>query len=194
MSSPGQQQVVDRFGHSGYAVVILAPADVQREIELVRRQLEIPIHMIPAHVTVKGTFINPPSVEEVGTIVEGVARATQAFIMETGEALAWGSENARTAVISVCSSDQLDDLHRQLFSSIEPTTTNVYGPERAEGFRFHMTVYQEVDEANHMKGQALVASLSVPERMAANSVCLMGRSGPRGPRGVWHVIEEFPLR
>ena len=194
MDSAGEQQVVDRFGHSGYAVVILAPEDIQGEIELVRRQLEIPIHMIPAHVTVKGTFIDPPSVEEVSTIVENVAQATQTFVMRTGETLAWGREKSRTAVISVNSSDQLDDLHRQLFSSIEPITTNVYGAEKAEGFRFHMTVYQDVDEANHIKGQALVAGLSVPERVVANSLCLMGRSGPRGPRGAWHVIEETPLR
>ena len=194
MDSAGKQQVVDRFGHSGYAVVILAPEDVQHEIERVRRQLEVPIHMIRAHVTVKGTFINPPSVEEVSMIVESVAQATQVFTMETGEAPVWGSENSRTAVISISSSDQLDDLHRRLFNLIEPITTNVYGHETPEGFRFHMTVYQEVDEANHMKGQRLVAGLNIPERLAAKGVALMGRSGPRGPRGIWHVVDEFPLR
>ena len=85
MPSGGEQQVVDRFGNSGYAVVMFAPEEVQQEIERIRRQLEIPIPMIPAHVTVKGTFIHPPSVEDVSTIVETVAGATRAFTVETGD-------------------------------------------------------------------------------------------------------------
>jgi 2'-5' RNA ligase len=187
------QQVVDNRGFSGYSFVIYAPDEVGQPIAGLREQLDIPVPMIPAHVTVKGTFVLPSSLEDVEAIAEKVARSTSPFPMKLGEPLVWGKEESRALVISVESSPHLDALHGELFRAIEPITTNVYGNEREEAFHFHMTVYQEVDDANHRKGQALAASLQLPEEVEARSMCLMGRVGPRSKAGEWRIIREFPF-
>ena len=182
----------DKNGYTGYAVVVMMPDDVQRKVAAVRGQLTIPVPMIPAHVTVKGTFVRPPDLDEIVRIVNAVADETAPLSIELQEQLLWGREGARTVAISVKSSLPVDGLHRKLFNAIQPITTNVYGREAAEGFHFHMTVYQEVDEPNHRKGLALAAGLHLPDRVDAHSMCLMARIGPRGPGGEWHILQEFP--
>jgi len=187
------QQVVDRNGYSGYAVVMFMPREVVEEVAKVRAQLDIPVPMVPAHVTVKGTCALPPSLEAVQTIVRRVAKRTRPFRTRLGKALVWGTEGSRTLVISVEPSPELDSLHSGLFDATEPITTNVYGHESREGFHYHMTIYQEVDEANHQKGQRLAADLQLPAEVEVQSMCLMGRRGPRGIGGSWEVIEEVPF-
>ncbi len=186
-----EQQETDEYGHTGYAVVIVMPENVKDDVANVRDQLAIPIHMIPAHVTVKGTFVQPRSLDEIRDIIESISKETAPFAIELEGQLLWGRQGARTLVISAKSSPELDGLHYKLFDAIEPVTTNAYGRESAHGFRFHMTVYQEVDEANHGKGQVLADGLILPKSMEAQSVCLMGTVGPRGRGGKWKVVQEY---
>ena len=186
-----EQQVVDRYGHSGYAVVIMAPTDVQRAVGDLRDQLDIPVPMIPAHVTVKGTFAEIPDLETISSRIASAAFGKGRFSMELDERVVWGTEGSRTYVVRIRSSPELDSLHLRLFNDIDPITTNVYGHELAEGFRFHMTLYQEVDEVSHENGIALSHEIDFPKHMDATGVSLMGRRGPRGQGGRWHVLEEF---
>ena len=188
-----EQQTTDEYGYTGYAVVVLMPQMVREEVARARDQLSIPIHMIPAHVTVKGTFVQLQSLDEITRIIGSVVQEYSPFSIGLEEPLIWSGVGSRTLVISVKSSVELDSLHHRLFNSIEPITTNAYGTESAVGFHFHMTVYQEVDDVNHQKGQTLAADLSLPESVDARSVCLRGRVGPRGRGGKWQVIEEYPF-
>ncbi len=186
-----EQRAVDRYGHSGYSVVIMAPTAVQRAVGMLRDQLDIPVPTIPAHVTVKGTFAEIPDLESIGSRVASAAFGRGGFSMELDERVVWGTEGSRVYVLRIRSSPELDALHMKLFNDIDSITTNVYGHELAEGFSFHMTLYQEVDEVSHEKGIALSHEIDFPEHMDATSMCLMGRQGPRGPGGSWHVLEEF---
>lgn len=187
------QQVVDRHGYSGYSVVMFMPKGVIEEAAKVRGQLDIPVPMIPAHVTVKGTFVLAPGLEDIRRIGRTAAERTRPFVMRLGETFVWGREGSRTLVVSVESSPDLDAVHRKLFDAIEPITTNVYGDEPRNRFHYHMTVYQEVSEVGHQKGRALAANLRLPREVEARSMCLMGRRGPRGKDGRWEVIERFPF-
>lgn len=185
------QPTVDESGHSGYCVVIMAPPDIQEAIGNIRNQLDIPVPMIPAHVTAKGTFTNPPSIDAICNIISSTANETSPLVLELDDYNIWGQEDSRAYVARIKSSPELDTLHENLFQAIDPITTNVYGPEAAKNFHFHMTIYQEVDEANHKKGLELTSSLELPQSMKSDSMCLMGRVGPRGPGGIWHIIQEF---
>ena len=188
-----EQQTTDEYGYTGYAIVIMMPQKVRGDVSRVRDQLTTPILTIPAHVTVKGTFVQLQSLDAIRSIINSVVKETRPFSIGLEEPLVWGREGYRTLVISAKSSPELDSLHYKLFKSIEPITTNAYGRESAEGFHFHMAVYQEVDEVNHQKGQMLAAGLSLPGSVESRSVCLMGRVGPRGRGGKWQVIEEYPF-
>ena len=72
----------DQWGYTRYAVVLFVPEEGRRKVDAVRAQLPIPVAMIPAHVTVKGSFDSPKDLDEVRRRVREVAGRTRPFDVE----------------------------------------------------------------------------------------------------------------
>ena len=190
------QPIGDEHGYSGYIVVILMPEPVRLAVGKLREGLDIPILTMPAQVTVKGTFVRPRRLDQVHAIVTSVARETRPFKIRLADPTVWGKENARTLVISTRPSADLVNLHVKLFEAIEPISTNIYGgtgQEPAKDIRFHMTIYQDVDEANHQTGLGLVSGLNLPHSVRVSCLQLLGRVGVAGKDHQWRVMKEYLL-
>ena len=190
------QRATDKYGYTGYLIAILMREPVSLAVGKVRDRLDIPILTMPAHVTVKGTFVQPRSLDTVYAIVNSVARETRPFTIRLAHEMVWGEENARTLVISVPSSPELVNLHIKLYEEIEPISTNVYGrtgQEAVEDFRFHVTIYQGADEANHRVGMGLVSALNLPESVEVKCLQILGRVAALGNGHQWRVIQEYPF-
>ena len=191
------QQAADKYGYTGYLIAILMPEPVRQAVGKVRERLDIPMLTMPAHVTLKGTFVQPRSLDTVHAIVSSVARKTRPFTICLADEMVWGKENARTLVISVPSSPELDNLHIKLYEAIELISTNVYGrtgQEPVKDFRFHVTIYQGADEANHQVGMGLVSGLNLPESVEVKCLQVLGRVAALGKGHHWRVIQEYPFR
>ena len=178
----------DQYGYTRYAVVLFAPEEDRRKVDAVRAQLPIPVAMIPAHVTVKGSFDSPEDLDEVRRRIREAAGRTRPFDVELLGTLTW----AGVVVYEVAISPQIRALHDTLYDAIEPITRNVYGAEAGERFRPHMTLCQELPAEAVEEAKRLAEALDIAKRFRAEAMHLMGLVGPRHG-GRWEVVEEFPF-
>ena len=193
MTTSQTKRAADRYGYTGYGVAIVMPENVREEVRKVRGQLDVPVLTMPPHVTVKGTFADPASLDEIRELAKRIAADTRPFPVEFGGLKVWGTHDQRILVVSVTPSEELSCLHRRLMTAIGPISTSVYlrdRPEPIEGFHFHMTVYQGADEAAHAKGLGIAGSMRLPPRAEATGMHLFARLEDRtGHR--WRALEEF---
>ena len=144
--------------------------------------------MIPAHVTVLGTFCE---IEGLDGVFEQVANAATdsrpVVVAPTGEIIE--STDRRTALAVVDVTPELQALHDRLARSVLPTATNAY---RDPGdFLAHLTFYQEIPESQTDRGLQLAGGCELDE-FTVDGVTLMGRVGTASD-GEWRVIREFPF-
>ena len=78
----------DAFGYSLYCLVLLVPAPVASDVQGVRDLLRPERVMIPAHVTILGTFCEIESLEFVYEQISGAMAGTDALnLVPTGDIL-----------------------------------------------------------------------------------------------------------
>jgi len=176
----------DRSGYTRYAVVLFLPEEERRKVDVLRARLPIPVAMVPAHVTVKGSFDSPEDLDEVRRHIREIADKTRPFDVELLGTVTWSTSVAYEVAIS----PEMRALHDALYEAIEPITRNVYGPEAGEDFRPHMTVCQELPAEAVGEAERLAQKLDISRRFQADSMCLMGLVGHRHG-GRWEVEEEF---
>ena len=169
-------------------MVLFLPGEERRKVDEVRAQLPIPVAMIPAHVTVKGSFDSPHDLDEVRRRIREVANGARPFDVELLHILTWGG----TIVYEVAISPEIRALHEALYDAIEPVTRNVYGDEAGERFRPHMTVCQELPVGAVEEAERLARSLDIARRFRVEAMQLMALVGPRHG-GHWEMAEAFPF-
>ena len=150
---------------------------------------------MPPHVTVKGTFVSPDSLDLVRDSVCQQAQQLAPLELRLSELLVWGDER-RLLVISVDTSPELQTLHENLYQAIQPISTNIYGgtgEESIRGFHYHVTVYQRVDEATHSRGLRAAERLPLPGLCQADSIHLMGRATQEDGASAWTVVDRYPF-
>ena len=153
-----------------------------------RAQLPRITAMIPAHVTVKGSFDSPDDLDEVRCRVREIAEGARPFEAELVELLVEGDGMG----FSVAISPEIRALHDALYDAIEPVTRNVYGDEAGSSFRPHMTACQEMPAEAVEEGKRLAGALDIARRFQVEAMQLMGLVGPRHG-GRWEVVGEFPF-
>jgi tRNA-Thr(GGU) m(6)t(6)A37 methyltransferase TsaA len=177
----------DRWGYTRYAVVLSLPEDDRLKVDAVRARLPLPTAMIPAHVTVKGSFDSPTDLDEVCRQMREIARRTRPFDVELLEL----SERESGLGYSVTVSPEMRALHDALYEAIEPISRNVYGGREAgSDFHPHMTVTSELPVGMRVEEKRVVATLNIDTRFKADAMHLMGLVGPRHG-GRWQVVEAF---
>ena len=72
----------DEFGYAVYSVVVMASLSQQAAIHVVRQGVKHQRSMIPAHVTVKGTFCEVPSLEKLIDRIQEIAIRVKSFRLE----------------------------------------------------------------------------------------------------------------
>jgi 2'-5' RNA ligase len=182
----------DRFGYSVYALVAHAGA---RQVELIasaRKTIKIDRAMIPAHVTIRGTFHTVDSLDKLRGLLRETAQqlsvARVKFSPESWKFIV--QNNGRHLCIMPCETTPgLLALHGAFDSVIRPHSQNAY----PDGYRAHMTLCQDCTDEQIAKARELAAGLDVGDGFDVTSAQLMGRAGP-AYGGEWKLIESFPLR
>ncbi len=154
----------DAFGYAVYSVVVLATPEQQMTVQAVRDAVKNQRSMIPAHVTVKGTFCEISSLDEIKERIARAASAADPFYLEfDGMAEVHISKLLKSDLCTqpIRKTRQLVELHDLLYDELFAVTTNAYGREDRDKFRAHLTVYSEPVAELQQKGRDLAASLDL---------------------------------
>jgi 2'-5' RNA ligase len=177
----------DQFGYSCYTLVIPASAALTAQVEQLRNAVGVTVASIPAHITVKGTFFNIESLDEVKQRAAEITRATAPFFVSFQEAqIHWWTD---AAALTVPVTTPLQTLHDALVASIAPLGLPAY---RDDPYVVHMTlVYNPTPDAVE-RARARIDEMDFGPGFQAEAVHLMGRVGPR-VGGEWQLVQRFLL-
>ena len=181
----------DRFGYSVYSLVSHASPEQVRLVAEVREAVGQARAVIPAHVTVRGTFHGIGSLEEI----RGLLRQTAAGLEPTrvefspgGWTLHSDGGDRHGCVMPCVTSPALRSLHEAFDAVIRPHSQDGYGDD----YRAHLTLCQDCTREQVQQAMGLVADRDFGTGFSVDSVELMGRVGPAFG-GEWTLIESLPL-
>lgn len=181
----------DRFGYSVYTLVAHASPEQVRMVAQVREAIGQERAIIPAHVTIRGTFYGIDSLAELCGLLRETAAEQQPMQVEFSPGgWTFGSDNGdrRTCVLPCETTPALLSLHETFEAVIKPRSANAYG----HGYRAHLTLCQDCTNEQIQHAKTLLARLDIGAGFTFSSVELMGRVGPAFG-GQWSPIESFPL-
>lgn len=177
----------DRFGYACYALVLPADETITALTQRIEAAAGMTRAKIPAHITVKGTFYAIDDLDEVKRRVQAITQRTPAFTIPLAEAKsAWG---ARGGGLGVPLTPPLQALHDALVAEIAPLGSPAY---QDDPYRPHMTYVQDVSAQGLARARELAEQTDFGPLFTAQSVDLMGRSGP-AYGGQWQRIARFTL-
>lgn len=189
------EQTNDTNGYAVYSVVVMADVLQQAAIERVRRGVGNMRSMIPAHVTVKGTFCRISDLNHLINLVSQIAQETPPFDVQFkpgGPEKKTSDQGSEFATQPIEKTVELVRLHERLYDAISPITALAYGREDGDYYWPHMTIYSEPSPDFLNQTDALLSELDIGESYPCDTMFLMGHIG-RPYRGRWAVVREFPF-
>ena len=133
----------DQFGYAVYSVVVMATPEQREKVQAIRDAVHNQRSMIPAHVTVKGTFCEIPNLDRVKALVGQAARDSEHACVRFAQrpVVSRNRLGEVSASIGIEVTPELVSLHRRLFEALSPITTSAYFDDSQ--YHPHLTVYDE---------------------------------------------------
>jgi 2'-5' RNA ligase len=183
--------LVNAADYDRYAIVAFAPTDVQGQVEEIRQQAPpCGKPMMAAHLTVKGSFVQPTDLE---TIVERARRvcleAAPSEAVSRDVHVFQSPGDLRAVVLRMAVADGLTRLKWRLVDELKDLCVTDYPAETAGRFTPHLTLVEAIPAA------ALPDALAVVERHQPSfqfpiaDLYLCGRRDGV----VWEPLERFAL-
>jgi 2'-5' RNA ligase len=174
-----------------FSVVIYAPPEVQDQVEEIRR-LAPPCGrpMMPAHITVKGSFVRPTDLDLITERTRHCCEAAQPFTVEARRIQLWGDDRLAIFTLSVEASEPLSDFHWHLVREIKDLAVTDYYGEDIGIFSPHITLVQDFPTVEVPAALAAIKRFSPRYTFEATEAALAGRRGGT----VWEPLAVFPLR
>lgn len=181
---------LDAAAYDRYAVVLFGSPAVIAAVQAIRDALPLsgrPI--LPAHVTVKGTFINPVDLDRTAETIREIA-ARHAPISLTADACRTWIEGPHVgAWLDTEQTEAISALHWELVAALADHGDTVYGGEAEGRFHPHLTIVQDVAADQEAAVQATIERFDHRFRWTAHEVALVGRRGGT----VWETLASLPL-
>ncbi|TWF78145.1 2'-5' RNA ligase superfamily protein [Pseudonocardia hierapolitana] len=180
----------DRFGYSVYALVAHASPEQVRMVDEVREAVGQERAVIPAHVTVRGTFHGIASLDQMRALLRETAGGLEPAQVTFGPG-GWTIHpdgDRHSCGMPCVTTPALVSLHHAFDAVIRPRSVDAYG----DGYRAHLTLFQDCAREQVQRAGAVVAGPDIGTGFEFDSVELMGRVGPAFG-GEWVLIESFPL-
>ena len=175
----------DRFAVDAYA----APA-VLAVVEAIRRRLPPsgrPI--LPAHVTIKGTFVEPLDLDMIAERVRSCCAEAQPFTLRTGALHGWADGPHGGAWLAVEGPPELTTLHWRLVEASRDLCTTIYHGEDTGQFTPHLTLVQQIPAEQVKAAVSVIERFETRYAFPVSELALVGRRG--GIR--WETLATFPL-
>ncbi|HZO24710.1 MAG TPA: 2'-5' RNA ligase family protein [Chloroflexota bacterium] len=173
-----------------FAVVAFGTPEVVEAVEQIRRALPPsgrPI--LGAHVTVKGTFVDPTDLDQIAERVRATCAASRPFTLTTSEIHIWSDEAGSGVLFEIEESPELTRLHWQLVEQVKELATTIYYGEDIGSYRPHLTVVQQIPHADADAAVPMIERLSAGFTFLVTKTALVGRRGGTA----WETIATFPI-
>lgn len=174
--------------HERFAVVAFADERVHNIVEDLRREIPPRIAVMPAHVTVKGSFVEPISSKEVQRRIERQALRTDRMVVDV-ERVALGDTHLSLSLIP---NPALVEFHNGLYYALEDLVRDDYGDGPGDEYRPHLTVLYGLSAEERVRTFGLLGPLEQVKDVELREVSLVGRRGG-AVDGIWEVIHAWPL-
>jgi hypothetical protein len=178
----------DRFG-----VVLFASPEVIAAVDALKRHLPRSGQPdLPAHVTVKNTFVAPTDLDAIAALIAECCAAARPFRVSTGPLYDYRVGDRLGTIgftMLVEPADAIVDLHRSLALALAPLTTPLWGAEDPETINPHMTIVQHVPAERVPDARATIERSPTGWSFAAREVGLVGRRGGT----TWELFRLFRL-
>jgi 2'-5' RNA ligase len=174
-----------------FAVVAFGTPDVIEAVEEIRRALPPsgrPI--LPAHVTVKGTFVDPADLDQIAERARACCTQSRPFTLRTGGLNVWSDEAGSGVLFRVEESAELTRLHWQLVEQLQGLATTIYPGEDTGSYHPHLTVVQQIP-AEAAEAAVPIVNQHAPSGFAflVTEIALVGRRHGTA----WETLTTFPL-
>ena len=173
-----------------FAVVAFATPAIVEAVEAIRRQLPPsgrPI--LPAHVTIKGTFVEPRDLDAIGEHIQACCAQARPFTLETAALHGWADGPYGGAWLAVAESEPLAALHWRLVQALRGLCTTTYHGEDTGQFRPHLTVVQQIPAEQVDAAVSVIGRFNTAYAFSVSEAALVGRRG--GTR--WETLSSFPI-
>ena len=171
-----------------YSIVAFADAVTTALVDALRAAIPPRIPVMPPHVTVRGSFVEPVSLAAVWAAIEEESAATAPMSVEV-ERLQVGETSVG---LRLRPHPRLQSLHDRLYHRLATQVTDVYGDAPGAGYRPHMTAMYGLDAAAKAQLAPLLSDLEGLGAIELESVSLVGRGGS-AQSGRWVTIGTAPM-
>jgi 2'-5' RNA ligase len=181
---------LDAAAFDRFSVVAFGPPDVLEAVESLRGALPPsgrPI--LPGHVTVKGTFVDPLDLDEINRRIADCCAASADFALTAGRWQVRVDDEWSNCWLQVDDCPPMSRLHEALVAALAGLATTAY-PGEAEGiYTPHLTLAQEFLPADADAARATLTAESPQFTFPVAAITLVGRRGGTA----WETIRSYPL-
>jgi len=177
----------DRWGNSCYVLVIPAPAEIIEAQQAIWHRYPSPRTAIPAHITVKGTFVQITDYDELLEKFQAVMTDAQQFWISFENAEVEWREKAGVLVAPVF--PEIQKLHDELVQEISPMSQPRY-PD--DPYQVYMSLTSNYSPEELLKVRSAFDAFDPGTGFQATAVELWARVGP-AVGGKWGCMKRYPL-
>jgi 2'-5' RNA ligase len=175
-----------------FAVVIPAPAPVREAVAALRRRAPPSGRpMMAAHVTVKGSFIEPTDLSAIAAWIGHCCDTAEPATITARVPRVWRNEatGLATVVLTVEPTAALVRLHWHLVEHLRGLATTDYHGEDIGSFHPHLTLMEALPPSDLDVALRVVEAAAPAYTLVATEATLCGRRGGH----TWETLAAYPL-
>lgn len=172
-----------------FSIVAFAPPEDRAAVDELRRRLPPsgrPI--LQAHVTLKGTFVEPGDLDKIADAIEKACADASSFPLTTTGIRVFGREGGGIG-LAIQESDAFFALHRRLAADLASLCRTIYEAELTNTFHPHLTIVQQIPVSAIEPARATVESANLHIDFPATEASLVARRAGQA----WESLRSFPI-
>ena len=172
-----------------FSVVVFAPPEIRVAVETLRRRLPPSGRPImQAHVTIKGTFVEPRDLDEIASAISQACADAAPFRLATTGIRVFEREGGGVG-LAIQETEPFFALHQRLVADLGPLCRTIYEAELTGTFHPHLTIVQQLPAEAIEPARAAVEAANLLVEFPATEASLVGRRGG----AVWETLQSFPI-
>ena len=172
-----------------FSIVAFAPPDVRERVDTLRRKLPPSGRPIMrAHVTIKGTFVEPVDLDEIARVIAQACAAATPFRLTTTGIRVFDREGGGVG-LAIQETEPFFALHHRLVADLQPLCRTIYEAELTQIFHPHLTIVQQLPAEALEPARAVVEAANLHVDFPATEASLVARRAGTA----WETLQSFPI-
>ncbi len=183
---------MDVRDYDWFSIGTFAPQSVHEQVEALRAEFQFPMRpMIPAHVTLRGTFDHVVDLGAILDVVRVCASRRKAGQIRADRLRVGRRDDRSTIVLLAEVTPEIEALHWDLLDAMRDlcAPASTYVNEESAEYHPHLTIVQNIDAATEARALPAVERLALSYAFVAAEASVMGRRGGTA----WETLASFPI-